>query len=275
MIASEILAFYENGDEEHRLRDPRRSVEYWRTLDILRRHLPPPPARILDIGGGPGIYALTLARQGYEVTLVDPVPLHLEQARATATAARVPLHRALIGDARDLHRELADDDAFDAALLLGPLYHLPKQADRVSAWAEAARLTTATGTVVAAIATRTYACWEMLTAGKLSIPRAHETMRTQLREGIYRNDSQDPRLWTTAYFHHPTEARTELEAAGLTMRTLLGVEGPAKLLADIGDRMNDPPQRQEILTVLQLLEGDPTTFGLSQHLLAIAGKGRR
>jgi len=53
-------------------------------MELLDRLLPRPPARVLDVGGGPGTYAAPLARRGYQVHLVDPVPLHVEQARQVA-----------------------------------------------------------------------------------------------------------------------------------------------------------------------------------------------
>ncbi len=46
----------------------------------LRWHLPPPPAPVVDVGGGAGQQSLPLARRGYEVTLVDPSPAMLERA---------------------------------------------------------------------------------------------------------------------------------------------------------------------------------------------------
>jgi 2-polyprenyl-3-methyl-5-hydroxy-6-metoxy-1,4-benzoquinol methylase len=36
------------------------------------------------VGGGAGVYALPLAKQGYEVHLIDAVDLHFEQARTYA-----------------------------------------------------------------------------------------------------------------------------------------------------------------------------------------------
>jgi len=42
-------------------------------VELLLRLLPVAPARVLDVGGGPGVYASWLASLGYEVTLVDPV----------------------------------------------------------------------------------------------------------------------------------------------------------------------------------------------------------
>jgi S-adenosylmethionine-dependent methyltransferase len=46
----------------------------------LRAHLPSPPARLVDIGGGAGNQSIPLARAGYEVTIVDPSAAMLERA---------------------------------------------------------------------------------------------------------------------------------------------------------------------------------------------------
>jgi SAM-dependent methyltransferase len=48
----------------------------------LREHLPTPPARLVDVGGGAGHQALPLARAGYEVTIVDPSAAMLQRAQA-------------------------------------------------------------------------------------------------------------------------------------------------------------------------------------------------
>ncbi len=47
----------------------------------LLEHLPAPPARVLDVGGGAGHQSYPLARAGYEVTLLDPSPAMLGKAR--------------------------------------------------------------------------------------------------------------------------------------------------------------------------------------------------
>ncbi|MHB1774760.1 MAG: methyltransferase [Acidimicrobiales bacterium] len=52
----------------------------------LRAHLPPPPAAIVDVGGGAGHQSLPLARDGYDVTIVDPSPAMLERAAAAVAA---------------------------------------------------------------------------------------------------------------------------------------------------------------------------------------------
>ena len=87
VIDPAIESHYGTGYERSRLfpgGNP--SLEYVRSMELLDRLLPRPPARVLDVGGGPGAYAAPLARQGYRVHLVDPVPLHVEQARQAAGA---------------------------------------------------------------------------------------------------------------------------------------------------------------------------------------------
>ena len=44
------------------------------TLAFLERHLPPPPARLLQVGAGDGAVALALARRRYAVTALDEAP---------------------------------------------------------------------------------------------------------------------------------------------------------------------------------------------------------
>src|SRR6202451_4518924 len=47
----------------------------------LLEHLPPPPATVLDVGGGAGHQSFPLAHAGYDVTLLDPSPAMLDKAQ--------------------------------------------------------------------------------------------------------------------------------------------------------------------------------------------------
>lgn len=115
-----IVSYYTEYDEASRLHSTAVGrLEFERTRELLRRSLPPPPARVLDVGGGPGTHARWLIEDGYQVLLVDPVPKHVEQAREYA-----PGCSAELGDARRL---ALPSDGYDVVLLLGPLYHLSER----------------------------------------------------------------------------------------------------------------------------------------------------
>jgi SAM-dependent methyltransferase len=74
-IDRRVTGRYEVGDEDARLwQRGKGDLVRLRTWDILERFLPR-SGRVLDVGGGPGTHASHLAAQGYEVTLVDPVPI--------------------------------------------------------------------------------------------------------------------------------------------------------------------------------------------------------
>src|SRR5438046_3901152 len=115
-----IEQHYGTGYESTRLEQGTSRIEFVRTRELLQRFLPPPPARVLDVGGGTGAYAMWLAELGYRVHVVDVVALHVEQALQAAGRAANPF-TAAVGDARHLQEE---DSSFGAVLLLGPLYHL-------------------------------------------------------------------------------------------------------------------------------------------------------
>src|SRR3984957_7033708 len=81
-------SYYELGKEADRLGEGGPGLlEFQRTQEIVLRALPPAPAVVADVGGGPGRYALWLAALGYHVVHRDLVPLHVEQVTSAAAAA--------------------------------------------------------------------------------------------------------------------------------------------------------------------------------------------
>ena len=146
---TELLAYYSRGEERDRLAAGGGQLEFLRTTEIILRRLPPAPARVADIGGGPGRYALWLAALGYQVEHRDLMPLHVRQLETDA--ASLDGLRTAVSDARDLD---LDDASVDAVLLLGPLYHLRRRPDRIGALTEARRVVRPGGPVFAAAISR-------------------------------------------------------------------------------------------------------------------------
>jgi ubiquinone/menaquinone biosynthesis C-methylase UbiE len=263
-LPDEIAEFYARGAEQARLiDDPDGQLEFLRTQVLLDRLLPPPPAAIADVGGGAGIHAAPMAERGYEVHLIDPVPLHVEQAAGLGLAS------ALVGDARELPFE---DERFDAVLLLGPLYHLPERADRVAALAEARRVVRPGGRVVAAAISRYASTIDGLSRHLLDEEGFEASVERDLVDGRHVNPERRPHWFTTAYFHLPEDLPGELEDAGLASEGVFAIEGPAWFMAALRDHLGDPQRRERLLRALERVESAPSLLGASAHLLAV---GRR
>ena len=258
-IDTEILAHYAEGRERGRLTSGP-SLELLRTQVLLERFLPAPPARVLDVGGASGVYASWLSDRGYQVHLIDPVPLHLEQARADGRFSVAP------GDARSLPE---DDGSYDAVLLLGPLYHLTERTDRIRALAEASRVTRPGGIVAVAVISRYASTFDGFLNGFIDKSGFTALMTEDLESGQHRNPDSGPGFFTTAYFHDAASITSEIADAGLRLHGLLPVEGMLHWAPGIQDRLNDPAQRQLILDTLAAMEGDPAMTGATSHLLAI------
>ena len=263
-----VTRYYGYGLERDRLASGVGALELARTQALLERYLPPAPATIADIGGGPGRYAVWLAERGYDVALVDPVSLHAEQARAAARGLPDPSRlTATLGDARALDMPNA---SVDAVLLLGPLYHLPERPDRVRALAEARRVCRSGGRVIAATISRFASTLDGMRAGYLDDPAFAAVAESDRRDGRHFNPTNDPAYFTTAYFHRPDAIAAECGAAGLVHEMTVTVEGPAWLLPDLDARLGDPERRRVLLDALAAVESEATLLGASAHLLAIA-----
>src|ERR1700722_3386035 len=77
--AEAITEHYESIREEDRMSAGLGQLELLRTQEVLRRHLPAPPARVLDVGGATGVYAEWLIADGYQVHVVDLMHRHVEK----------------------------------------------------------------------------------------------------------------------------------------------------------------------------------------------------
>jgi len=251
---ADILEYYDRGGEDTRLAD---SVELLRTKVLLQRHLPE-NAKVLDVGGGSGVYATWLAEQGHRVRLVDPVPRHVATAREKGIDA-------VEGDARALREP---DAGHDAVLLLGPLYHLLDRADRVRALTEAGRVSR--DLVVAAVISRWSPMFEGMLRGLVDHPGFTPMLREDLTSGTRRGTQHHPYGFTTCYFHRPEEIVSEVADAGLTLVDLLPVEGMAHWIPDVADRLADPDKRALLLELLERTEREPALLGATAHLLVIA-----
>jgi len=80
----------------------------------LMEVLPPPPASVLDVGGGPGRFSAALAAEGYAVTLLEPSQKMRERAAASLSGHR---DARVVEGAAEEAPGLLGRGAFDVVLL--------------------------------------------------------------------------------------------------------------------------------------------------------------
>jgi ubiquinone/menaquinone biosynthesis C-methylase UbiE len=267
LIPKEIEGHYLQAKESERLSNAWGELERLRTQAILARHLRPPPAVIFDVGGAAGVYAFPLAKQGYQVHLIDPVDLHLDQARMYASESRVALASITKGDARRLD---VPSGSADAVLLLGPLYHLVENSDRLQALREARRILKPHGVLFAAAISRFASLIDGLARGFFRDPEFRKIVAADLASGQHRNLTDHLAYFTTAYFHRPEDLAAEVREAGFPDVKILAIEGPAWSPALFREAWNDAAQRQSLMEFLSLIEREPSVLGASAHLMAVA-----
>jgi 2-polyprenyl-3-methyl-5-hydroxy-6-metoxy-1,4-benzoquinol methylase len=122
-----VKDYYDTDASAEWERLQRHRFEFELTVRYINKYVKPGD-KVLDIGGGPGRYSLYLAEKGCEVTLFDLSCANIEFAEARASEQGISL-RTMIGDAREIDRMVSGK--FDQILLMGPLYHLQEEPDRI------------------------------------------------------------------------------------------------------------------------------------------------
>jgi SAM-dependent methyltransferase len=267
--AREIVEYYEQYAEESRLQHGESRLELARTQEILERVLPAPPARVVDVGGASGVYSAWLSARGYAVRLLDASPRLVAEARRLNATLSHPIASLDVGDARRLPYE---SGSADAVLVMGPLYHLTSRADRLTALGEAMRVLVPGGVVAVAAISRFASALDGLARARAADPAFVRMRDRDLVDGQHRNDTSRPDYFTTAYFHRPEELHDELAEAGCAEPRVLGVEGPAWLVADFDARWADPVLRGDMMAVARAVEAEPAMLGVSAHLLGLGRK---
>ena len=218
---TEVIRAHYNEDpqkEWDRLQK-RHPYEKYITTRMMDRYLRPDDS-ILDIGGGPGQYAVHYAREGPAVTLLDLSDGNVRFAKKKARQYGVKI-TALQGNALDLTRFA--DDSFDAVFLMGPLYHLMNEESRLQAIREAARVLKPGGYL--------FSSFILMFAGVIyNLREVPESILWPAEQPLFATAARDESLafdaFTYAYMTTVRDAKALLAAVpGLRTETVFGQEG--------------------------------------------------
>jgi cyclopropane fatty-acyl-phospholipid synthase-like methyltransferase len=261
-----IRAYYASFDEWGRLDAPEGTRELTRALEILADRLAP-GARVLDLGGGPGRYAIELAKRGHRVVLADLSPELLEVARRrVAEAALAGVESFDVVDATDLGRY--SDAAFDAVIAFGPFYHLVGDAERRRAAAEVHRVLVPDGQAFIAFIPRlggVIALIDRAAARPAQVPEGG--LRTAAETGVFSNPTASG--FQEGYYPLPEDIVQLFMASGFQVEDVLSLKSIANGLAGQLARL-EPAVRDEVERLARELCRRPEVIATCGHAMLVA-----
>jgi SAM-dependent methyltransferase len=271
MDIDRVRAYYANlGEREwSRLDAPSGALEFAVNARTIQRYLPR-SARILDVGGGPGRYTIWLAGLGHRVVLADLSAelLAVAEARIRSSQFTSRIEASVEADVRDLSSW--QEDEFDAALCLGPFYHLTERSDRERAASELRRVVRPGGKVFVAFMPR-YAFLRRTAAISQERHRLLDPLFVErlLRDGVFLNDQ--PGRFDVGFGVRPSEIAPFFERQGFDTIEVLASEGLGSGIEDaVADlRETDPATYERLMNIIMECAADPSVHGLTTHLLYV------
>src|SRR5262249_38912896 len=150
------------------------------------------------------------------------------------------------------------DGSADAALLLGPLYHLTSSADRLAALREVHRVIRPGGVVCAAAISRYMAVLDWTASGGPA-----DEVGAKLGPVIATGTHDHSLGFAPAHFHLPDELASEMNRAGFADVQVFGIEGPAWMAVDAAGSDREATLMESALRCARLVEDDPALISAS------------
>lgn len=262
---SKVEEHYDQAAEREWQRLLNHRTEFAVTMKALRKYLPTPPAKIADIGGGPGRYAISLSKEGYNVTLLDLSKGSLDLAKRKAKEAKVEIGAFIHQNATDLVG--IEDAVFDSALLLGPLYHLQEKEEREVAILEARRVVKSGGLLFAAFITRFAPFRQAASEEPEWVIENYKYAFELLETGKHVKAKAFP----SAYFAHPDEIDRLMDECNMQKVALMGCEGVVAGHEGLVNEFEGEDWEKWVELNYQLGQ-EPSLFGASDHILYVGKK---
>ena len=269
MNTDAVQTFYSSGTERNRLTLDIFRLEGLRTKEIIVKFLTRHSLQILDIGGGAGFYSFWLAELGHSVSLIDLTPKNIELADQYAKEHQLSLQSCETGEATDLNFPY---DQFDIVLLLGPLYHLTAEKERIKALVEAKRVLKPGGILLAAVISRYASLIDGLKRNLITDDQFEKILIDDLQTGIHLNETGNPEYFTTAFLHTPAQIKNEIIESDLALERLVAIESVGWIVDDFNERSKNERYMSKLQRIVNIVESNEDLISMSHHIMAIARK---
>ena len=259
-----VQSYYDASVEQEWMRLERGYFEFEINKRYMDRYIKP-GFRVLDVGGGPGRYSLHLASRGASVTLFDLSNENILFAKKKAADSGLKIE-TVCGDARFLDDNV--EGMFDAILLMGPLYHLTGEKDRVRAMQACIRKLKPGGYLFAAFISMIAG---LIFAGRDMPDSILWEGEDVFYEKVIAREDFAGMAFTQAYFITPKNILPFMERFPLRLLHLVGSEG---VCAPFRDRIleQSPEVRDKWLALSLALCEREEFFAMTEHFLYVGQK---
>ena len=257
MAFSNIERHYNKHHEDKRLERRHGIVEFRVTMHHLHRFLTP-GLQLLDIGAGTGRYASALMAEGYKVKAVELVRHNIQ-----VFLQRQPDADVVQGDARDM--PYIDTASADITLLLGPLYHLIGDDEKLQAPNEAKRVTKPGGLIFVAYLMNEYSILSYC----FDEDRISGLMERGAVDDNFHIRAQNDELYDYVRIDDINRLN---KAAGLQRVTIFSPDGAADYMRTRLNRMSDATFAR-FIEYQTLVSERPDLIGAGSHVVDVVRVG--
>ena len=252
--------YYASRDEDSRLLSKCGSVEFITTVSYIEKYLQK-DMKILDIGAGTGRYSHYFAKKGYEVDAVELTDHNVEIFKKYITEdERITIAK---GDAVNLSN--IESDKYDITLVLGPMYHLYDEKDKISALKEALRVTKKGGII--------FVAYTVSDSTILQYGFIKGKIKSLIESGLLSTEDFKPRSEPKEVFelYRKEEIDALMSSFNVTRLHYVGADMASCYMRDIINSMDDETFDLYIKYHLFICERDDLV-GMTNHALDIFRK---
>ena len=260
---TDIREFYNSAWDAEANRLERHQLEADITWRYLNLYLPP-RGRLLEIGFGTGFYTFSLAKRGYQITAIDLADEYVTRCKAKAEELGISDQIDFrTGDARKL--DGIPRGEFEAVLLMGPLYHLLLEADRIATLRAAHACLKPEGVIFSALISRFGILGDLIKDNPSWIEN-QEAVWSHIEHG--HRPANVPRGGFRGYYVRQEEIAPMHERVGFRTLKIAGVE-PAISANDESYNTLKGKQRDLWLDLLFEISSEQSMVASSRHILYI------
>lgn len=267
LISSSLENFYNKASEEDRLTKGMGIFEFERIKYLISLYLKE-NSTVIDVGGGTGKYSEWISKLNHSVYLVEPVEKHIKIAEERNAKLKNKF-KIIKGESRKLN---FPNNFADIVILHGPLYHLQKEEDRISAINESKRVLKKGGIILCFGINYSATTLVALLNGMIHKSSFFEICKSELISGLHEPSEKFPWILADSFYHKPSQLKNEILKCDLIIDEIFAVEGMIWLDKDYFTNMLNEKKRKTLLNLLNVTENEEELLCFSPHFMISAIK---